>query len=87
MTAARDITAAVRTLFPAPVRVSTRQAGAWTYLLRLPRGAGNQVTVDWLNSYLGRHLDGPVAVTGCREVRRHDGGTNVEYTIKTGGTQ
>jgi hypothetical protein len=94
---AREITAELRLLYPAPVLLSVRadpdapnvRLGR-QFLVRMPEGPSNHMGGwDGLETYLGRHLSQgiapyPVRVTGRRTVRRRDYGKSHEYTVVLG---
>jgi hypothetical protein len=89
MTTARDITATMRELHPAPVSMSVRADTAalsgGRFYLRLPRAAGidyrDPRSARWLGGFLERHLGVPVEVLYNREITRHDCGRDVEYIL------
>jgi hypothetical protein len=85
MTTARDITRVIRTLHPAPVRLSVRDitcAGGPGFLLRLPVAPATCHDPAWLEGYLTRHLGCLVTVSReQREIRRRDCGRDVEFTL------
>ena len=91
-TTARDVTAALRSLWPAPVRLSTT-GNAPTFLVRLPsspaaswRNAAG--SYEWMEGFLSRHLGGqPVAIHRNRAVRCRDGGHDVEFAVTVGAQQ
>lgn len=91
MITAREITAAMRELFPAPVRLSVRAdhsatAMAGWFLLRLPRSAATP-SADQLAGYLARHLHQQVTVEGTRLVQRRDYGRDIEYSLRVTDAQ
>jgi hypothetical protein len=77
---ARDVTAAMRTLYPAPVRLAVRADGEGLFLLRLPSAPAYQVGAS-LAGYLGRRLGCQVTVTTRRQIRRRDCGHDVEFAV------
>jgi hypothetical protein len=90
MTTARDITAILRLLYPAPVRLSVRAdtgpGSAGRYLIRLPSSPAASLE-HGLAAYLGRHLATGIApaevkVVGKRVIRRRDCGRDVEFTVR-----
>jgi hypothetical protein len=88
-TTAADITAALRELWPTPVRLSTRKATALHFLVKLPSAPASQmVTADgsyhWIEGFLGRRLGRAVTVKGTRVIRRHDCGRDIEVTLLLG---
>lgn len=84
LTTARDITAVMRDLYPAPVRLSVVATSprAGYFRLKLPVAPGTRLSHDWLADYLTRHLGGPVSVRSERLIRRRDGGRDVEYILR-----
>lgn len=84
---ARDITRELRTLWPVPVRLSTRDVGikpGVRFQVRLPGGSATRWDCNWMDGYLTRHLGRPVTSGGYREVRRRDYGRDIELTLRVG---
>jgi hypothetical protein len=89
---ARDITGALRRIFPAPVRISARAetgpGSAGLFLVRLPSASASHIggrggLGEYLTRRLGASTGGrPVVVTGRREVRRRDCGRDVEFRVR-----
>jgi hypothetical protein len=83
-TTARDVTAAMRVLHPAPVRLSVRasETPGW-FRLRVPSacavGLGGG---GWLEGYLSRALGASVSLNGHRSIARRDCGRDVEYIVR-----
>jgi hypothetical protein len=84
---ARDITAVLRTLFPA-VNMSTRSSGDGEFTVTLPSAAAFELGLGnsprWAESYIGRHLGVRAEITGSRIIPRRDGGKNVIFTLRLG---
>jgi hypothetical protein len=83
-TTAADVTAAVRDLFPRPVRLSTRAAGSGRFAVRLPGTPARSLNCAWGEGFLGRRLGGPVTIVDTREIRRRDCGRDLELTLEVG---
>lgn len=95
MTTAREITAALRLLYPAPVRLSVRAVVPGKFRVRMPERPARDLDAGSerysLASYLGRALSTstapvPVTVVGRRVIRRRDCGRDVEFAIRVGRT-
>jgi hypothetical protein len=90
---ARDITAALRVLYPAPVRLSVRtdpdapsmRLGR-QFLVRMPSAPASHMGGErGVESWLGRRSGWPpVRVTEHRVVRRRDCGKDIEFTVVLG---
>jgi hypothetical protein len=92
---ARDITAVMRELHPAPVRLSVTAASYGvagfaepgtlpaSFRLRLPLRC-HQADTGWLAGYLSRHLGATVTIPASktRVIRRRDYSRDVEYRVE-----
>jgi hypothetical protein len=88
---ARQITAAIRTLHPRPVRLSVAAdnepglSPGERFYLRLPYAPACRHDKDWLGAYLTRHVTENVTITVVRRrmVNRRDCGRDIEFTLRT----
>ena len=79
---ARDITVALRDLFPVPVLLSTSAAEAGVFLVRLPASPAASLDNEFGERMLARRLGCQVKITGRRKFTRRDCGRGVEFTIQ-----
>lgn len=85
-TTAREITAAVRELFPAPVRLSTRAAARPGYFtVTMPAGPAASLASSWGEGFMSRRLGQRVRVIWTRNIRRRDYGRDTEMTLRVTG--
>lgn len=85
MMTAREITRAIRVLYPRPIRVAVRRAGAPGYFrVRLPSGPAASLKSAWGEGFLTRRLGQPARILFTRDIRRRDCGRDVELILLAG---
>jgi hypothetical protein len=84
-TTARQVTTALRALWPAPVRLTVTTAGD-AFLVALPATPAAQWrnaagSYAWMEGFLGRRLGAPVTIARNRVISRRDCSKDVEFRV------